>query len=813
MLEKMSKWLEPPVFLGGEERNAQARVLSAIEHYLLGILALSAAAVPFLVPTNERVTVVGIIAGLLILTGISRFLLFSGRVELSGNLIAISLWIVNIGVAALAGGVSSPMMFSAVIIAIVFGLLLRQRIGKSLIGLSILAGLSMILFPKYGVTFPQLFQFSETGVWFVLVLCIVFSGLAVNHTIQRLDLALRQSRQKAEETAVKSEAMFRAMFDNINDGMIYSDAEGLISFRSPTYQHIDGYSNVDWGNLNYFEQIHPEDQNLIQRSWQSVLENPAVPVRLEYRLRHKDGTWVWVETVLQNLIHDKDIRSMVLTTRDIAERKHFEQSQAEEQAKMEKLFDVLPVGILVLDEKRNTVKQNQALENILQLNPEELKLGKQFDRKYIRSDGTPLPASEFASSRVLQGETSALNVETGMVKEDGEIIWLNVSATRVPFFDWRIVVVTSDITERKRAELELKESEERFRSLIEQSSEGIILTDESGRIIEWNRAQAKMTGIPQDKAIGVPIWDMQFQLILLEKRSQLSPEMIKDGMQSIFINGTSPYLNKYVEYDINVDGEIRSFLQISFPIKTGKGYRLGNITRDVTENKRAEASLRQHDADVLNSALEERQRMARELHDSVGQVLGYVSFQTDAVRDLYASGKIDEAEAQLIRLASIAQDAHADVREYILNLHTAPTAREPLFQTLKNYLDGFTRNYNIRTGFILGDGLDENTFDAKTQLSIFRIAQESLSNVRKYADARQVVVTFKKEGEYVHMTIEDDGRGFDLGNSLKDGRSHFGLRFMNERVNQLRGCIRFESAHPSGTRVLVEIPFDTERTS
>lgn len=939
MLKIIRKWLEPPIFSGEKERNEQARILFAIEHYLFLLLVVSAVAVPFLTPPEETNAALGIILGLLILTGISRLLLLRGLIEVSSFVLPISLWAVAISVAAFGGGVSSPMMFAAVIIAIVFGLLLKQLVGKILIGMSILAGLLMVILPEYGVILPQRFQFSKMDAWFVLLLCMVFSGLVVNYTLLRLDSALKQSRQQTNETMVKSEAMFRTMFDYINDGMIFSDAEGLISFRSPTYYRIDGYSNAEWGKLKHFEQIHPEDQELIQRSWQAVLQNSVEPARLEYRLRHKNGTWVWVETVLQNLLNDPDIQSVVLTThsinerkqseealrrseskfrivienshdgvlfldasnniiyrspsyvqlngytdeerlgrngfdivhpddlemltqfwkevkqtpgssgvveyrtrhkngawiwvestlnnllddpdvgavvlhsRDITEKKYLEQVRMESYAKMEKLFEILPVGISVLDSQRTIVKQNQALEKILQLDRRGLAQGKHMDRKYIRPDGTPMPEREFASSQVLQGVPSALNVETGVIKEDGEIIWLNVSATRVPFSDWHMVVVTSDITERKQAELKLRESEERFRSLIEQSSEGIVLTDESGTIIEWNRAQARMTGIPQDQAIGLPVWDIQYQLMLPERRSQLSPEMIKAGMQSVFSTGTSPYMNKDVEYEIRVAGELRSFLQISFPIKTEKGFRLGNITRDVTESKRAEASIRQHDADVLYSALEERQRLARELHDSVGQVLGYVSFQTEAARELYANGQAAEADAQLMRLASIAQDAHADVREYILNLRAAPTAREPLFKTLQNYLDGFTRNYNIRTSLIIGEGLNESTVAVKAQLSLFRIAQEALSNVRKHADARQVVLAFEMAGENVRMSIQDDGRGLDMRNLQNDNRPHFGLSFMNERVVQLGGSIHLEAAHPSGTRVLVEIPIQKEEAS
>jgi NarL family two-component system sensor histidine kinase LiaS len=76
-----------------------------------------------------------------------------------------------------------------------------------------------------------------------------------------------------------------------------------------------------------------------------------------------------------------------------------------------------------------------------------------------------------------------------------------------------------------------------------------------------------------------------------------------------------------------------------------------------------------------------------------------------------------------------------------------------------------------------------------------------------------VILAFEMAGESVRMSIQDDGRGLDVENSLNDSKPHFGLSFMNERVDQLGGSIHFESAHPSGTRVLVEIPMDKEKTS
>jgi PAS domain S-box-containing protein len=546
MLKQINKWLEPPVFSGENEVSEQARNLSAIMHYLFGLLVLSAIAVPLVTPIRERGTVFGIILVLLILTGISRLLLFNGLTETSGIILAVSLWVVDIIVATVAGGISSPMMFAAATITIIFGLLLKPPFGQILIGMNILAGLGMILLPSYGVFLPRLFNFSEIAIWFILLLCMIFSGTVITYTFQRLDKALKKSQRTTEETISRNEALFRALFDNVNDGMLFSSSDGFITFRSPAYQRIDGYSIKDWGRLRHFDLIHPEDRMLMQRNWRAVLENPSESVRLEYRLQNKHGSWIWVETVIQNLLSETDIGSIVLTTRDISERKQIEETR------------------------------------------------------------------------------------------------------------------------------------------------------------------------------------------------------------------------------------------------------------------------RQHNADVLRSVLEERQRLARELHDSIGQVLGYVSFQTEAARELYASGKVEAADAHLLGLAAIAQDAHADLREYILNLRTTPTAREPLFKTIQNYLDGFSRNYNIHTDLALDEKLDEHALDAKAQLSIFRIVQEALSNIRKHAAAQHAIVTLSEQDGLLHMIIEDDGRGFDLKNSLSDGKSHFGLSFMSERVEQLGGSIRFESGQPSGTRVLVEVPVKKE---
>jgi len=117
--------------------------------------------------------------------------------------------------------------------------------------------------------------------------------------------------------------------------------------------------------------------------------------------------------------------------------------------------------------------------------------------------------------------------------------------------------------------------------------------------------------------------------------------------------------------------------------------------------------------------LNEREQLARELHDSLGQVLGYTTLRMEATRKLIADGKLASADDHLVQMEHIVADAHADVREYILDLHTAPTDQQPFFSTLQYYLDGFLKNYGIRVDLSTGAGVKDMILSPDAQMQLF----------------------------------------------------------------------------------------------
>ena len=228
------------------------------------------------------------------------------------------------------------------------------------------------------------------------------------------------------------------------------------------------------------------------------------------------------------------------------------------------------------------------------------------------------------------------------------------------------------------------------------------------------------------------------------------------------------------------------------------------VLHEITELKRTTRRLLEHERVV--AIAQSREHLAWELHDSVGQLLGYVSMQVDAARKLLADGKEAEARRQLARLADTAREAHADVRGYIQELHAAPAGRQHFLDALRRELEAFTRNYGIPIDLAIQPALDAVELGHDEQTQVLRIVQEALTNARRHAAAHWVRVALESEDSTARIVIEDDGRGFDLAAVSADGDGRYGLRFMRERVEQLNGDLEILSAPGHGTRLVVRFP-------
>lgn len=203
-----------------------------------------------------------------------------------------------------------------------------------------------------------------------------------------------------------------------------------------------------------------------------------------------------------------------------------------------------------------------------------------------------------AIRRVAEGQLPGLDTEERCMRKDGTEIWMALSLSMVrssrdkPLY-W--IGVMRDITDQKRAEVAQRESEERLRSIIEQSIDGIVLVDSNGIVVEWNQGQAQITGLTADQVIGIPFWDVQFQVIPSEKRVPHMLEILRETTQTMLHGEESPWAGRFIDQEIQrVDGTRRMIQIGSFPIDLGERRMVGNVTRDITDQKRAEQELAEH---------------------------------------------------------------------------------------------------------------------------------------------------------------------------------------------------------------------------
>jgi signal transduction histidine kinase len=205
------------------------------------------------------------------------------------------------------------------------------------------------------------------------------------------------------------------------------------------------------------------------------------------------------------------------------------------------------------------------------------------------------------------------------------------------------------------------------------------------------------------------------------------------------------------------------------------------------------------------SIIEERGRIAREMHDGLAQFLGYLNLQVQTLKSLEEQDKRENFRAELEYMREAIQTAHADVRENILSLRTTLANEKGLVSAMDEYLEEFSIQTGISTNFLNELSGDLN-LSSIAEVQLVCILQEALTNVRKHALARHVTVLIRKtvrnEEEHILMRVQDNGVGF----KQTDAKRRFGLETMRERAQSVNGSFTFKSNSGKGTEIECQLP-------
>ncbi len=375
--------------------------------------------------------------------------------------------------------------------------------------------------------------------------------------------------------------------------IVITDISGAIEYVNPKFTEMTGYalSEVLGHTPSILKSGYstPEDY---QELWDTI--SAGRTWHGEFRNRKKNGDLFWEDAWISPVRDEQGVMAgYVGVKEDITERKKAEAGLRESEAKWRALFEILPVGLSILDDKLVLKEFNPALTRILQIDPEDLRRGAYTQRNYLRADGTPLPWEELPSVRAAQEQADFRSFEIGIQTEVGDLIWTEVNAAPLNVPGYAAVLTTTDITERKRIEDALRMRETMLARTEAIAHVGSWERDVATGTVTWSEEMFRI--LQRDPAAGTPTFAELASCFHPEDMAQLrrlTDLAMKEGI---------PF-----ELELRVllpEGETRTCLSRGHAEAgpDGKPIRLFGSLLDITRSKQLENGLRHSEADLIKA--------------------------------------------------------------------------------------------------------------------------------------------------------------------------------------------------------------------
>lgn len=347
----------------------------------------------------------------------------------------------------------------------------------------------------------------------------------------------------------------------------------------------------------------------------------------------------------------------------------------------------------------------------------------------------------------------------------------------------------------------------------------------AGMIIAWGIFRFKLfdlvplarTTVIETMDAGVMVLDLQervldinpaFEKIIGLKASQISTRGAEEVCRRIpeLAKACTDRSITHTEFSIRAKGLSKVYEVLFSPLTDSKGMLIGRlaVTYEITKKKQAEQAFLKQQWKL--AVVEERERMARDMHDNLGQVLGFINLQAQGIRQELRNVGIETASLKLDKLINVSQSAHNEIKEYIHNVRNAASIEKDFITALNNDILRFEEQAGIHVELTMPLGFTGEELELNVRLNILNIVKETLSNARKHAEADHVKVSFSLAQEQLCIATEDDGKGFDSIQSDKCTKNTFGLKIMRERALEIGAQISIESVVGKGSRIAFCVP-------
>lgn len=604
------------------------------------------------------------------------------------------------------------------------------------------------------------------------------------------DITIRtQTLEKLKE----SERRYRNIFENVQDVFYQIDLSGKIIDISPSVQSFAGYERDQMLGQSLFDLLFFQVDKTV---FMTKLMKFGALTDLEFEIIIQKNKKKHV-SINTSIINDSNGNPHHIdgTIRDISARKMTEKALRESETKFRSYIDFAPHAVFVSDETGKYIEVNRAATTITGYTKEELcsidpvEIIKDKDHEKFRAHFQHCKLNGVAVD------------EFEVIKKDNSVVYCSVESVKLS--ENLTLGFVSDITNRKLADEALRKSESLYRSILETSPDVIAVVDLEGFVRMVSPIAEKLYRSNSDSdLIGRNI----FEIIAPHEKERA-------------VKNTNLMFDKYlgsVEYQIVrhdgtiFDAEVNgNVIWSEKDIPTGFIY----IIRDISERKRVALSLQQSREELKNFSThlqnvreEERKILAREIHDDLGQILVAIKMELGMLGLKVNKTLPNEQEiaGQFKRLSGLVDTTIKTTRRIMTGLRSEELELLGIVEALRTFIHNFEALHHIKCDFVAKN--KNLNLDPQRSVAVYRIVQESFSNIAKHAQATHVKVKLKAENNRLNIVITDDGVGFDLQQKTNiDSYGHIGMR---ERTLLLDGELNIRSAKRKGTTVALSLPIE-----
>ncbi|WP_342304846.1 PAS domain S-box protein [Methanolobus sp. ZRKC5] len=620
------------------------------------------------------------------------------------------------------------------------------------------------------------------------------------------------TEQKKTEKALKdSEEKQSAMIANISDVIAIVDKDGINKYKSPNIEKWFGWLPEEVVGVSTWENIHPDDLDHTQEVFATVISRPYTTVNTESRYRCKDGSYKWIEFTAINLLHEPIINGILLNYHDITERKEVEEKLRESEALLNEVGRIGKIGGWELDLITGEATWTPETARIHELD-NDAAIGVENGLSFF-----PLESREIIENAINNAieKGEPYDHELEFITAKGNHKWVRTSG-RPKITDGKLVKVTGvlqDITERKKAEDELKFREEKYRSLFEQASDSIIIHDFDGKIVDVNKTVCEMFGYTEEELKQKSI----LELIVSDEREEMIEKVIELRLKGSLRNETRM---------LRSDGDI-FYIDVSASVVHTQKNLIQAVGRDISDRIKAEAAMLNAKIEAETASRTKSEFIANishELRTPLNSIIGFSDIMLDGIAGELVPQQegfmhhISNSGHHLLTLINDILDV-SKIEAGKMNLRFDMVDVKTIIDEIVTMTQTLTSEKKITVGIELPENMPKILAD-KSKLK--QILYNLIGNAIKFTDnCGKIIIRTEVDDGIIRISVIDTGIGIsrndlkklfkpfiqiDSSISRKYEGTGLGLALVKELVELHSGKIWVESELGNGSTFIFEIP-------